>query len=139
TLVIAPPKTHAASDAAIVFLHGYAGSFYVYCRELAQAAAAANLVTLCPATDSSGAWWTPRGEQTFRATLGYAHRMGMNRVYLAGLSNGAAGASVLALSHPSELAGLVLISGSRAAQAPAMPTLIVQGTSDQMMPASLAR
>jgi predicted esterase len=67
------------------------------------------------------------------------HHVGMNRIYLAGLSNGAAGASVLALSHQRELSGLVLISGTRATQPPALPTLVVQGQSDQMMPAALAR
>ena len=139
TLLIAPPKSRVASDAAVVFLHGYAGNFYVYCWELAQAAAAANLVTLCPSVDASGAWWTSVGEQTLRATLEYAHRVGYNRIYLAGLSNGAAGASVLALSHAQELSGLVLVSGVRAASPPALPTLVVQGTTDQMMPASTAR
>jgi pimeloyl-ACP methyl ester carboxylesterase len=139
TLVVAPPKTRVAADAAVVFLHGYAGNFYVYCWELAQAAAAANLVTLCPSVDGSGAWWTPVGEQTLRATLEYAHRAGMNRIYLAGLSNGAAGASVLVLSHLKEISGLVLISGVRAAEPPPLPTLVVQGSSDQMMSAAGAR
>lgn len=139
TLVIAPPNARVASDAALVFLHGFAGNFYIYCWEVAQAAAAANLVTYCPSTGSSGAWWLPEGEQILRATLEQAHRAGMNRIYLAGLSNGAAGASVLALSHQSELAGLVLISGTRAAQPPTLPTLVVQGQSDEMMPAAFAR
>jgi pimeloyl-ACP methyl ester carboxylesterase len=139
TLVISPPSNRVASDAALIFLHGYAGNFYIYCWELAQAAASANLVTYCPSTGSSGAWWEPEGELTLRATLEYARRSGMNRIYLAGLSNGAAGASVLALSHRSELSGLVLISGTRATQPAALPTLVVQGQSDQMMPAASAR
>ncbi|HVY31459.1 MAG TPA: hypothetical protein VHB79_33125 [Polyangiaceae bacterium] len=139
TLVISPPPGRAAADAALVFLHGYAGNFYIYCWELAQAAAAANLVTFCPSMDASGAWWTPEGEQILRATFEHAHRAGMNRIYLAGLSNGAAGASVLALSHQNEISGLVLISGTRTAQPPALPTLVVQGQSDQMMPAASAR
>lgn len=139
TLVLQPPPGRAASDAALIFLHGYAGSFYVYCWELAQAAAAANLVTLCPAMDAKGAWWSADGEKIFQATLDYAQRSGMNRIYVAGLSNGAAGASVLALAHARRLSGLVLISGTRAEHPPALPTLVVQGASDQMMPASLAR
>jgi predicted esterase len=63
----------------------------------------------------------------------------MNRVYLAGLSNGAAGASVLSLKHEQRLAGLVLISGMRAEAPPSLPVLVVQGSSDQMMPAAFAR
>jgi hypothetical protein len=139
TLVLRPPPGRVASDAALIFLHGYAGNFYVYCWEVAQAAAAANLMTLCPSLDASGAWWSPEGEKTLRATLDYAHRTGMNRIYLAGLSNGAAGASVLALSHARELSGLVLISGTRAEQPPPLPTLVVQGAADRMMSAGTAR
>ncbi len=139
TIVIRPPEQRVAADGAVVFLHGYAGNFYVYCWEIAQAAAAANLVTLCPSTGAAGDWWEPSGEQILLATLDYAHAIGMNRVYLAGLSNGAAGASVLALKHRARLAGLVLISGMRAEQPPALPVLVVQGAADRMMIAGPAR
>ena len=139
TFVLRPPEQRVAADGALVFLHGYAGNFYVYCWEAAQAAAAANLLTLCPSLGASGAWWEPSGEATLLATLDYAHAIGMNRIYLAGVSSGAAGASELALKHRARLKGLVLISGMRAQQPPALPVLIVQGTADQMMPASLAR
>lgn len=139
TIVIRPPEQRVAADGALVFLHGYAGNFYVYCWEAAQAAAAANLLTLCPSTGASGTWWEPSGEATLLAVLDYAHAIGMNRIYLAGLSNGAAGASVLALKHQARLAGLVLISGVRAEQPPTLPLLIIQGSSDQMMTPSSAR
>jgi pimeloyl-ACP methyl ester carboxylesterase len=139
TIVIRPPEQRVAPDGAVVFLHGYAGNFYVYCWEIAQAAAAANLLTLCPSTGPSGAWWEAGGEQTVRATLDYAHAVGVNRVYLAGLSNGAAGASVLSLQLQNRLAGLVLISGMRAEAPPPLPVLVVQGSTDEMMPASYAR
>jgi pimeloyl-ACP methyl ester carboxylesterase len=139
TIVIRPPEQRVAADAAVVFLHGYAGSFYVYCWEMAQAASAANLLTLCPATGPSGAWWDDDGAEILRLTLEYAHRIGMNRVYLAGLSNGAAGASVLASKFQRRLAGLVLVSGGRAEAPPPLPVLLVQGEKDQMMPASRAR
>ena len=139
TIVIRPPAQRVAPDAALIFLHGYAGNFHVYCWELAQAAAAANLLTLCPSLGSDGAWWQPQGEQTLQVTLEYAHAIGMNRIYLAGLSNGAAGASVLALKQQQRLAGLVLISGGRAAAPPPLPVLVVQGATDRMMPAAGAR
>jgi pimeloyl-ACP methyl ester carboxylesterase len=139
TIVIRPPERRVAADGAVVFLHGYAGSFYVYCWEMAQAASAANLVTLCPATGPSGTWWDDTGSEILRLTLEHAHTLGMNRVYLAGLSNGAAGASVLASKFQQRLAGLVLISGGRAATPPALPVLVVQGDNDMMMPASHAR
>lgn len=142
TIVIEPSAADLGAkqpDAAVIFLHGYGGNFYVYCWELAQAASEANLITLCPSVDASGAWWTPRGAQTLRATLDYAHGLGARRVYLAGLSNGAAGASVLALEHAADFAGLVLISGTRASAPPPLPTLVIQGKTDQMMPAASAR
>lgn len=139
TIVIRPPEKRTAADGALVFLHGYAGNFYVYCWEIAQAAAAANLVTLCPSTGPSGAWWEPSGEQTLEAVLDYAHEIGMNRIYLAGLSNGAAGASVLSLKYSKRLAAVVLISGMRAEQPPPLPVLVIQGASDRMMQASFAR
>ena len=140
TIVIEPrPAGARKPDAAVIFLHGYAGNFYVYCWELAQAASEAHLITLCPSVDASGAWWTPAGDRTLRATLDYAHGLGARRVYLAGLSNGAAGASVLALKYPRDFSGLVLISGTRADTPPSMPVLVVQGASDRMMPASYAR
>ncbi len=139
TLVLRPPPQRVSADAAVVLLHGYAGNFYVYCWEMAQAAAAANLVTLCPSTSPSGAWWEPAGAQIVERTLDYAHDIGMNRVYLAGLSNGAAGASELAITLADRLAGLVLISGGRAASPPRLPVLVIQGAADRMMPAESAR
>jgi len=138
TLVVAPPGVSEPSG-ALVFLHGYSGNFYVYCWEVAQAAAAARLLTLCPSLGPDGAWWTPRGADTLGATLDYARARGVKRIYLGGLSNGAAGASVLALRFQKELSGLLLLSGSRASQPPDLPVLVVQGKDDQMMPASYAR
>jgi pimeloyl-ACP methyl ester carboxylesterase len=139
TIVIRPPEQRVAADGAVVFLHGYAGSFYVYCWEMAQAAAAANLLTLCPATGPSGTWWDDTGAEILRLTLEHAHAIGMNRVYLAGLSNGAAGASVLVSKFQRRFAGLVLVSGGRAQVPPPLPVLIVQGAKDEMMPATHAR
>jgi pimeloyl-ACP methyl ester carboxylesterase len=129
----------APPEAAAIFLHGYAGNFYVYCWEFAQAALAANLLTICPSTEASGAWWTQRGQATLEATLDYAQSLGARRIYLAGLSNGAAGATVLAQRFEPRLSGLVLISGVSRAQATELPTLVVQGESDRMMPPEYAR
>jgi len=139
TIVIRPPEQRVAADGAVIFLHGYAGSFYVYCWEMAQAASAANLLTLCPATGPRGVWWDDSGAEIVRLTMEYADSIGMNRVYLAGLSNGAAGASVLVSKFQRKLAGLVLISGGRAPAPPPLPVLVVQGEKDLMMPASHAR
>lgn len=126
-------------EAALIFLHGYAGNFYVYCAEAAAAAAQANMLTVCPSVTQQGAWWNEAGEQTFRATLRYLKGRGMKRVYLAGLSNGGAGASVIAPRHTKDLSGLILISGVGANRPPPLPTLVIQGSRDRMMRASRAR
>jgi pimeloyl-ACP methyl ester carboxylesterase len=61
-------------------------------------------------------------------------------VYLAGLSNGAAGASALAPKFASSLAGLILISGAPAGGTYAgLPTLVVQGEHDPMASPAAAR
>ncbi len=140
-MAIAPPSgaKSASVTGAVVFLHGFAGNFHVYCWEFAQAAGAANLLTICPSLDADGAWWTSRGDDTLKQTLRYLRDQGIERVYLAGLSNGAAGASVLALRHERELSGLVLVSGARAERSPSLPILVVQGSRDRMMPAAYAR
>ena len=130
TIVIEPPTPPRA---ALVFLHGYGGSFTLECWMLAQAARAISATTVCPATRFSGHWSERDGERTLRATIDYLHGRGLRRIYLAGLSNGAAGASALAPRFASSLAGLVLISGAPAsgsAVAPGFPILVVQGERD---------
>jgi pimeloyl-ACP methyl ester carboxylesterase len=136
TLLI--PPGWKEPHAALIFLHGYAGNFYVYCREVAYAAQQAELLTVCPSVSARGDWWSAAGEQTFVATVNELRRRGMRRIYLGGLSNGASGASVIAQRHQRELAGLVLVSGGRA-HTPRLPTLVIQGASDRMMPAASAR
>jgi predicted esterase len=137
TLVI-PPPDGATPGTAVVFLHGFAGNFAVYCWQMARAAQAISALTVCPSVGPVGDWWSPQGERTLEATLEWLAGRGIRRVYLAGLSNGGAGASVLVsrVSHPRlELRGLVLVSGVMPkASTPHVPTLLVQGRQDSMMP-----
>lgn len=135
--LFSPPQRKA--KAALLFLHGYAGNFNVYCWEVAQAAAQANMLTLCPSTTAQAHWWDRDGDAIFRASVRYLRGLGATRIYLAGLSNGGAGASRIGLAHARELAGLILISGVGADQAPAIPTLVIQGSRDRMMGAARAR
>jgi pimeloyl-ACP methyl ester carboxylesterase len=128
------------AEAAVVFLHGYGGSFTLECWLVARAADAIGAITACPATDRRGRWSDPEGEQTLRATLHYLHCRGVRRVYLAGLSNGALGASRLAPRFASSLAGLILISGAPSEGATAgLPALVVQGEHDPMASTPAAR
>ena len=141
--VIISPDGGKAPETAVVLLHGYAGNFAVYCWQLSRAASAISALTVCPSVGPAGDWWSAQGEETLERTLAWLERRGIRRVYLAGLSNGGMGASILATraSHPGvELKGLVLISGaSSRAPAPRIPTLIVQGRHDSMMPTSMMR
>jgi alpha/beta superfamily hydrolase len=142
-VIEAPAQSREAEPAsgkgALIFLHGYAGNFYVYCWEAAQAAARAHLLTVCPSTSAGGAWWSEDGDKIFRSTVAYLRGRGVERIHLAGLSNGAAGASTIALRHAQELSGLILISGVSASHPPPVPTLVIQGARDRMMPAARAR
>jgi pimeloyl-ACP methyl ester carboxylesterase len=124
---------------AVIFLHGFAGNFSIYCWQLSKAAAAIDALVVCPSIGPRGDWWNPNGLATVRATLGYVHRAGIGHVYLSGLSNGAVGAGVMARALGRSLDGVILISGAPHAEPPQMPLLVVQGSDDSMMPASLAR
>jgi hypothetical protein len=116
---------------ALIFLHGYAGSFTLECWMIAEAARAIDALTVCPATGFDGGWWMPDGERTLQATLAYVQARGVARVYLAGLSNGGIGASRLAARFEPSLAGLILISGaSPDAVIGRLPALVVHGESD---------
>jgi hypothetical protein len=138
TLIFEAPGSD--SGPAVVFLHGFAGSFRLECWLVAQAARAVGAITVCPATGFAGHWSGPDGERTLRATLEYLHARGVRRVFLAGLSNGAVGASALAPKFRPKLSGLILISGAPASGGAAgLPTLVVHGQHDPMASAAAAR
>jgi pimeloyl-ACP methyl ester carboxylesterase len=141
--VVIPPEGTKPPEAAVVALHGYTGNFAVYCWQLSRAARAISALTVCPSVGPMGDWWSNQGEETLKHTLAWLERRGIRRVYLAGLSNGGVGASVLAgrLSHSKpELRGLVLISGaSHVAETPRVPVLLIQGLHDSMFPARRMR
>jgi pimeloyl-ACP methyl ester carboxylesterase len=129
-----------APRAGLVFLHGYAGSFRLECWLVAEAARAIDAVTVCPATGFRGHWSGRDGERTLRAALDYLHARGVRHVYLAGLSNGAAGASALAPKFASTLSGLILISGAPSGGTAAqLPALVIHGERDRIASAGAAR
>lgn len=143
TLVVPPAKTghgERRSAGALVFLHGYAGNVGLICWLVSRAAAPHGLTTYCPSVGPRGAWWTRDGARTLAATLRHLRAQGVRRIYLAGLSNGAAGASALAPRFRRQLAGLILISGlARRARAPGLPTLLIHGRRDPAVPRARAR
>jgi pimeloyl-ACP methyl ester carboxylesterase len=127
-------------QAAVVFLHGYAGNFTLTCWLVAEAARAVDAVTVCPSTDFSGAWGTPDGERIVRAALAYVAQRRIATVYLAGLSNGGIGASLLAARLAPSLAGLILVSGvSPHGSTAGLPTLVIHGERDAQVSARASR
>jgi len=141
--VVIPPEGNDSPETAVVFLHGYAGNFAVYCWQMARAVRAISALTVCPSVGPAGDWWSRQGEETLERTFAWLVRRGVRRVYLGGLSNGGVGASVLVgrAEHSGlELRGLLLISGaSTKVPPPRVPVLLVEGKHDSMMPAHLMR
>lgn len=125
---------------AVIFLHGFGGGFALPCWLMANAARAADLVTFCPSTGPMGDWWSRDGEETVRRTIALARARGLDRIILAGLSNGGIGASRLAPRLRGQIQGLVLVSGAAPEAARSgVPTLVVHGAGDSMCPAGQAR
>lgn len=136
-LIAEPPSGPPARG--IIFLHGFGGNFTLQCWLIARAGDRIGALTVCPSTRVSGNWWSADGEATLRQTIGYLQRRGIQRIYLAGLSNGGVGASRLVPRYQSELAGLILISGVDSdAAPPQLPVLLVHGRADERISASVA-
>jgi pimeloyl-ACP methyl ester carboxylesterase len=138
--IIVEPTGESASTTAVIFLHGFAGNFTLQCWLFAKAASTAGMLTICPSTSWIGDWWSADGEATLRQTIQYLRRQGIERIYLAGLSNGGFGASELAPRLSDELAGLIFISGVEPNAADTgLPVLLIHGDGDERIPISLAR
>jgi len=136
----AEPKPGVPLKFGVLFLHGHAGGFTLECWLMARAAREIGALTVCPSTDHAGRWADEAGVRIARAGLAYLESRGIKRVFLAGLSNGAAGAATLAPRLGAPLEGLLLVSGAPASGGPTgVPTLVVQGAQDSVAPAPAAR
>ena len=125
---------------AVVFLHGYAGNFTINCWEVAQATRGLGLWSVCPSMSFDGRWQRRDGEAIVRATLAELRGRGVQDVWLAGLSNGAIGASRLASPLRRELRGVILLSGASAGAGDAgLPTLLLTGAWDTMTSPATSR
>jgi predicted esterase len=136
--LLSEPAAAAPPKQAIVFLHGFGGNFTLQCWLVAHAGGALGMLTICPSTGPSGNWWSASGEAILKQTLADLERRGVERIYLAGLSNGGIGASRLAQRFENRLAGLILISGADPeATITKLPVLVVQGDADERIPRSM--
>lgn len=137
-VVIAKPDSETSPKNAIIFLHGYGGNFTIQCWLVAKPGFSINALTVCPSTGVNGQWWTPQGQAILQETLTYVKQQGIRRIYLAGLSNGAIGASRLADQFEDDLVGLILISGADpTATITELPILVLYGQNDERIPASM--
>lgn len=130
----------ADSQTGIIFLHGFGGNFTLQCWLVAEAGSRVGATTLCPSTDPSGQWWQDQGNAIVQESLSYMKQRGVERIYLAGLSNGGIGASRLAERFKNDLAGLILISGADpSAPTTGLPVLVISGREDERIPASMVK
>jgi pimeloyl-ACP methyl ester carboxylesterase len=137
-VVIAETASGTSPGTGIVFLHGFGGNFTVQCWLIARAGYQIDAVTVCPSTDPSGYWWNLQGQSIVQETLRYMRQRGVERIYLAGLSNGGIGASRLADQFENDLAGLILISGADPnATITSLPVLLLHGKHDERIPVSV--
>ena len=119
---------------AVIFLHGYGGRFALPCWQIARAVARHHYTTACPSVGPEGDFWTREGEARVRATVAILRKAGYERLVLAGLSNGAVGATRLPPDLLASFAGFVLLSGVDPTRvAPHAPILVVQGRYDTMV------
>jgi len=137
-IVIAEPTSGRPPRTGIIFLHGFGGNFTVQCWLIATAGVPIDAITVCPSTDPSGAWWNSKGQSILQETFLYLQQRGIEQVYLAGLSNGAIGASRLAVQYEQKLKGLILISGADpGATKTGLPVLLLHGKDDERIPAAM--
>jgi pimeloyl-ACP methyl ester carboxylesterase len=139
-LFVTTSSSSTSQRSGVIFLHGFGGNYAMQCWLFARAAQRSRMSTLCPSVSWRGDWWTAQGEAIVKRTIQQFRQAGVERIYLAGLSNGALGASRLAPRLGTPLAGLILISGADPdAAAPSMPVLIIEGTQDERMPVELVQ
>ena len=130
----------------ILFLHGSAGNFKAYTWIWSQLAEDLGYAVITPSF-GFGNWRTSGGVESVLSALAEAGRIAdldESRVYLAGISNGGVGVSLLADEHPQLFRGLIFISpvmvpnivaSDKFQQAwSGRPVLIVTGEADERIP-----
>lgn len=141
------PDSDKKSLPMIVILHGMGGSgantLPAWIKRLAD-----QFIIVCPSYPM-GAWWSLNAE---KLVLGLIQKISaeypvdMNRVFLAGLSNGAIGAYMIGMFYPEAFAGIVPIAGSVTPRYMHFlvnlnntPVYMIQGQYDPVFPISLSR
>ena len=131
----------------IVILHGAGGNgdaiLPQWVKRLEE-----KFIIACPSYPM-GAWWSFNAEdlvlELIRAVQA-SHAVDYNRVFLAGLSNGAVGAYMIGMFHPDRFAGIIPIAGSITERymhflvnLKNTPVYIIQGEFDMLFPIKYSR
>lgn len=131
----------------IVILHGLGGSgantIPAWIERLNK-----KVAVLCP-TYPMGAWWSRPAEEMVLALIDQVrerYNIDSDRVFLAGLSNGAIGAYMIGMFYPDRFAGLIPIAGSITPRYMHFlvnlrntPVYMIQGAHDPIFPIQLSR
>lgn len=134
------PVHRQAHSHAVLFLHGSAGSSMGLCWALALSAKEVGMTTYCPSVGPDAAWASAEGLETIAITRRLMTEEGASSFHLVGLSGGAAAACSLVAGLTEKPTSMVLISGAAPeGTTGGVPTLLIHGTNDAMMPVSLAR
>lgn len=138
--IVMEPDGERPATSGVIFLHGFAGNFTMQCWLVGRAVQAAGMVTVCPSTTLIGDWWSDNGEEILGETIDYLQRQGVERIYLAGLSNGGIGGSEIGPKFADELSGFIFISGVQPEAADTgRPVLLIHGVDDERIPVGLSR
>jgi len=143
-----PRNRPATPLPAIVFLHGSMGNFKTYTWVWSSLAEELGCVIIAPSF-GFGNWREPGGTDAILKALADAQtvvELDETRLYLAGLSNGGLGVSLLADGAPERFRGLIFISPVMATEVvdqatfqsawAGRPVLIVTGQADERVPAA---
>lgn len=141
-----PRNRPATPVPAIVFLHGSMGNFKAYTWVWSSLAEELGYVIIAPSF-GFGNWREPGGVDAVVKALADAQtvvELDENRLYLAGLSNGGLGVSLLADAAPERFRGLIFISPVMATEVvdhaafqsawAGHPVLIITGQADERVP-----
>ena len=141
------PESAGPDMPMIVIMHGMGGNgpntIGVWMKRLGD-----DFIILCP-TYPMGAWWSKNAEELVLNLIketGASYNIDPDRVFLAGLSNGAIGAYLMGMFYPDHFAGIVPIAGSITQRYMHFlvnlnntPSYIIQGEYDPIFPIELAR
>lgn len=132
----------------VVILHGMGGSGDRTLQSWLPRLKHEDFIILCPSYPA-GAWWSLKAEEMLFGLIQNTKRqypVDHNRVFLAGLSNGAIGAYMIGMFYPDRFAGIVPIAGAITdrylnflVNLKNTPIYSIQGTQDPIFPIQYSR